>query len=152
MSKFIIAMLALGLMLSLGFAGCASSAYNKACTSCSFDQYGKMDSSCWGGYKTSGTTCMTTSYPIMAGKYAEGKCPQVDECASELQSCAAQYSSGDDKADCQEGSLAICYAAADECTKKAAVTCGEIESPCAAPPAALILLFAGLFFVKMRKN
>ncbi|NYZ73611.1 hypothetical protein H0O00_00550 [Candidatus Micrarchaeota archaeon] len=93
---------------------------------------------------------MSTSYPIMAGKYAEGKCSAVDECASELQSCMAQYSTGDDKADCQEGSVGVCYAAADECTKQAAVKCGEIENPCAAP-AAFILLFAGLFFVRVKK-
>jgi hypothetical protein len=151
MSKIIMAILFLGLVLApLAFAGCASDSYRKACASCSFDQYGKMDQSCWGGYKASGTTCVSVSYPIMAGKYAEGKCPAIDSCASELQSCVAQYGTGDDKADCQEGSLAVCYAAADVCTKQAAVKCGEIESPCPGSSATFILLFAGLFYVRMR--
>jgi len=151
MSKFMIAILVFGLILApLAFAGCAADAYSKACASCSFDQYGKIDSSCSGGYKASGTACVSASYPIMAAKYADGKCPQVDSCASELQSCVAQYNTGNDKADCQEGSVGVCYAAADQCTKSAAVKCGEIEQQCQGSSAGFILLFAGLLFVRMR--
>ncbi len=131
------------------FAGCAAESYSKACASCPFDENGKVDQSCSGGYKASGTACVSTSYPIMAGKYATGDCPAVDECASELSSCVAQYATGNDKADCQEGSVAICYAAADQCTKQAAIKCGEIESPCSGSAAAFLLLFAGLAFVKL---
>lgn len=152
MSKFIIVILVLGLFTApLAFAGCASDAYNKACASCSFDQYGKIDSSCSGGYKASGTACVSASYPIMAAKYADGKCPEVDSCASELESCVAQYNSGDDRADCQEGSVGVCYAAADSCTKQAAIKCGEVQNPCPGSSAAFILLFAGIGFLRMRK-
>lgn len=151
MSKSIIAVLVFGLVLApLAFAGCAADSYRKACTSCSFDAFGNMDPSCWGGYKTSGTACVSASYPIMAAKYADGKCPQVDACASELQSCVSQYASGNDKADCQEGSVGVCYSAADACTKSAAVKCGEIETQCPGSTASFILLFAGLIFVRMR--
>jgi hypothetical protein len=137
-------------LASVSFAGCAADAYSKTCASCAFDENGKVDQSCKSGYQSSGTTCVSVSYPIMAGKYAEGKCPAVDSCAEELRSCTAQYSSGNDRADCQEGSNAICYAAADECVKKAAIKCGEIEKSCPGSAAGFILLFAGLAFVKLR--
>ncbi|MDD5171553.1 MAG: hypothetical protein PHF60_00795 [Candidatus ainarchaeum sp.] len=150
----IIAILVLGLILApLAFAAnCAASSYAGACSMCSFDAQGRMADTCWQGYKLQGTTCMSSKYPIMATAYSQGKCPQVDECASELQSCIAQYSSGDDKADCQEGSLAVCYAASDECVKSAAVKCGELESPCPGSSTAFILLFAGLLFVRMKND
>lgn len=141
----------LGLMFALPalFAGCASDAYGKACASCTFDAGGKIDQSCMGGYKASGTTCVSVSYPIMAAKYAKGECPAVDACAEELSSCVAQYSSGNDKADCEEGSVGVCYAAADSCTSSAARQCGEIEKQCPGSGATFILLFAGLAFVKI---
>lgn len=133
------------------FAGCASDAYAKACASCSFDGYGKIDQSCSGGYQSGGTACVSASYPIMAAQYAQGKCPQVDSCADELRSCTAQYNSGNDKADCQEGSIGICYAAADQCVKQAAVKCGEIEKQCPGSSASFILLFAGLGYVAIKR-
>ncbi|MFH0884652.1 MAG: hypothetical protein V1861_03000 [Candidatus Micrarchaeota archaeon] len=149
--KFILISVGILVLLSgAAFAGCAAEAYSKTCGSCSFDENGKVDQSCKDGYQSSGTTCVTTKYPIMTVKYAEGKCPAVDSCAEELRSCTAQYSSGNDKEDCQEGSVGICYAAADECVKKAAITCGEIESPCPGASEGFILLFAGLAFVKLR--
>jgi hypothetical protein len=147
MSKALVLILVLA-FASLAFsASCAKDAYDKACASCSFTN-GKIDRSCSDGYKASGTACVSTSYPVMAGRYATGGCPALDSCASDLSSCIAQYSSGNDSADCQEGSVAVCYAAADECTKQAAIKCGEIKSPCAAP-GGFLLLFAGLAFVKI---
>ncbi len=152
MSKMFVFILILA-FASLAFsASCAADAYRKACASCPFDENGKTDQSCSGGYQASGTACVSTTYPIMAAKYAEGKCPEVDACASELSSCVAQYSSGNDKADCQEGSLAVCYAAADECTKEAAAKCGQIQSPCSGSAATFLLLFAGLAFVKISRR
>ncbi len=137
-------------MAPVAFAGCASEAYSKSCASCSFDANGKIDQSCSGGYKASGTACVSTSYPIMAGKYSAGKCPEVDACASELSSCSAQYSSGNDKSDCSEGSVAVCYSAADSCTRSAAAKCGEIESPCSTPAAILLLIAGGAMFYSRR--
>jgi hypothetical protein len=111
-----------------------------------------MDRSCSDGYRSSGITCTSTSYPIMSGKYAAGQCPQVDACASELQSCVAQYSSGDERADCQEGSVGVCYSAADQCTRSAARACGEVESPCSAPAFVLMGALALAGFAYYRKN
>jgi hypothetical protein len=139
------------LVLASGsFAGCASEAYSKTCGSCTFDSNGKVDQSCKSGFTSSGTTCVSVSYPIMAAKYAEGKCPQVDSCADELRSCTAQYTTGNDSEDCREGSTAICYASADYCVKSAAIKCGEIESPCPGSATGFILLFASLAFVRLR--
>ena len=142
-----------GLLIGASFAvSCAADAYRKTCASCSFDANGRVDQSCSSGYKNSGISCTSTSYPIMSGKYAAGECPQVDACASELQSCVAQYSSGDDRADCNEGSLAVCYSAADSCTKSAAVACGEVEQQCGAPSFILMGMLALAGFAYYRKN
>lgn len=145
-SRIMFGLFAVLLLSGLSFAGCASDSYQKACSSCSFDQYGKIDQSCSGGYQASGTTCVSTSYPIMAGKYAAGQCPAVDACASELRSCTSQYGTGNDKADCQEGSLGICYAAADQCVAQAAAGCGESSPLCGAPSFALLAVLAGALF------
>lgn len=144
--------LALGILAIAGVAaaGCAGDAYSKACASCSFDQSGRIDNSCQKGYQSSGTACVSASYPIMSAQYAQGKCPQVDSCADELRTCTAQYSSGNDKADCEEGSVSVCYAAADACVRQAAKSCGEIEAQCPGSSAIFIALFALLGFVKMR--
>lgn len=146
-------LLSLGLLALLSgavFAGCAADAYSKTCASCKFDENGKVDQSCKNGYQSSGTTCVSVSYPIMAGKYAEGKCPAVDSCAEELRSCTAQYSSGNDKADCVEGSTSVCYSAADACVQTAAKSCGEIEKQCPGSSAMFILVLSGMAFVKLK--
>jgi len=137
-------------MVPVAFAGCASESYAKACASCSFDAQGKIDQSCKDGYKSSGTACVSTSYPIMAAKYSAGNCSQVDECASELQSCVAQYSTGNDSADCKEGSVAVCYSSADICTQSAAGKCSDLESPCKAPAAIFLLMLGGALFYSRR--
>lgn len=141
-------LLLLGLTIA---ADCSANAYRNACASCSFDANGKIDSQCMGGQKAAGIACTSTSYPIASAKYAKGECSEIDTCASELSSCTAQYSSGNDKADCAEGSVAICYAAADQCVKQAAIKCGEIQSPCSAPTG-MILLVAGLVGFAKLKN
>jgi hypothetical protein len=142
-------LIAIGFMMmlaGLAFAGCASDAYSKTCGSCPFDQNGKVDQSCKSGYQSAGTTCVSTSYPIMAAKYAKGECPAVDACADELRACTAEYSTGNDKQDCLEGSTSVCYGAADACTSRAARQCGEIEAPCPGSSAGLILLAGAAFF------
>ena len=152
MGKLYLVPLALLFLAGMIFAAdCAAKAYRNSCAGCTFDANGKMDRACSDGYKSSGITCTSTSYPIMSGKYAAGQCPQVDACTGELSSCVAQYSTGDEKADCAEGSVAVCYAASDSCVKSAAVKCGEIEQQCGAP--ALILLGALSFvFIAKREN
>ncbi|MEM3364020.1 MAG: hypothetical protein QXS93_00740 [Candidatus Micrarchaeia archaeon] len=137
------------LLLVMGLAAassvsCAADAYRKACASCPFDKNGKIDQSCMGGYKTAGISCVSTSYPIMSAKYSAGKCPEVDACAAELQSCVSQYSTGNDRADCQEGSVSVCYSASDQCIRRAAIKCGEIENECPGSSSGIIIAVLGI--------
>ena len=90
----------------------------------------------------------------MSGKYALGQCPGVDSCANELRSCTSYHGTGNDQADCAEGSMGRCYAAADQCVKSAAVTCGELQdyNMCGAPAAMMFLLFAGIGYAAMGKE
>lgn len=154
MTTIKIIVLLFGLLSFAGMlhAGCAQDAYNEACTYCSFDANGKIDQSCSGGHQAAGTSCVSSLYPIMAGKYATGQCPQVDACASELRSCTAQHSSGNDKADCQEGSLSVCYSAADACMKQAAIKCGEVEKQCPGPSAFILLVLGASLFYYNKKG
>jgi hypothetical protein len=104
-----------------------------------------------GGQKAAGIACTSASYPIASAKYAKGECPAIDACASELSACTAQYGSGNDKTDCAEGSVSVCYSAADQCMKQAAVKCGEVQTPCTGPTALILLLAGFVGFVKLRE-
>lgn len=135
----VLVLLALG---GIAFAGCATNAYLNACSNCKFDSNGKMDQSCYQGYQASGTACVSTQYPVMSTEYAAGKCPQVDACASTLQSCTSAISTGNDSEDCQSGVKAQCFRDADTCVMHAALDCGEKISMCA--PSSFLLLFLGM--------
>jgi hypothetical protein len=136
-------LLALGATYVSG-ASCSAKAYASACSGCSFDANGKIDSSCSSAQRAGGIACVSTSYPIMSAKYSAGECPAVDACASELSSCVSQYSTGNDKADCQEGSLSVCYSSADYCVQSAARKCGEIEQQCPGSSTGIILAVLGI--------
>lgn len=135
------------------FADCALDAYQKACASCPFGANGKIDQSCSDRYRSSGVACVSASYPIMSAKYSAGKCPEVDVCASGLSSCLSQYSTGNDRADCQDSLVAACYAESDGCVKRAAIKCGEIEEECPGSAGIILLALAfGLFACNSRGN
>ncbi len=132
-------------------AGCISDAYAKACASCPFDEYGKMDSSCYEGYKASGIGCLSTTYPIVSAKYARGECQQINGCLSQLESCKASYSTGNDEADCREGSVRSCFSAADACIKNVAFQCGKVEEPCRGSLLGMLILLVLAGIAKYRK-
>ncbi|MCX6771068.1 MAG: hypothetical protein NTX79_03360 [Candidatus Micrarchaeota archaeon] len=139
--------IALVLLSGVAFAGmtCAADAYRNSCAGCSFDASGKMNQTCYQEKKAGGIACVSTSHAIASAAYAAGKCPGIDACASQLQSCQSQEGSGNDKADCSEGGMGVCFALSDSCVDKAALDCGEKPPDCKAP-AALILLVVGLAF------
>lgn len=133
-------------------ADCSYDAYLKACANCPFDANGKINEACMGGYKASALSCISAKYPVMSTKYSAGECPEVDACASELSSCLSAASSGNDKQDCAEGSVKICYSSADTCINKAAIKCGEIEQQCPGSSALILLTLGLLGFYRMRKK
>ena len=139
--------IALVLLSGVAFAAsCSENAYKKACASCSFDANGKIDKGCMDGQKSAGIACVSSSYPMMSIEYAQGKCPQVDICASQLQQCLSQMGTGNDKADCAEGSATTCYVISDQCVKTAAGKCPPPKPGDCGAPTALILLAVGSVF------
>ena len=148
-----LSLIALVMLFSLSFADCAKNAYLDTCMNCPFDEYGKVDKACADRYQSSGTACVSSSYPIMSAKYAAGGCPAVDVCAAELQSCTAQSSSGNDKEDCGHGKVIDCYVAADNCVSRAAALCGAPVPPgidCHLIPLAALLVLAGSLFISRK--
>ena len=128
------------------FAGdCSINAYKASCSQCKFDSTGKIDQDCYKTQQAAGTACLTTSNPLLAKAYAEGKCPQVDTCISELNSCKAQYSTANDSFDCKEGSVSTCFTGADQCVVSAAAKCAP--PPECKAPTGLILLVIGTVFL-----
>jgi hypothetical protein len=150
MAKNILLGTAIALLLFSGvaFAGmtCAADAYRNSCSSCTFDANGKMDQACYNEKKSAGIGCVSAAHIIASTAYAQGKCPGIDTCASQLSACQAQVGTGSDKENCNEGSMAMCFATSDICVDRAALDCGERPPECKAP-AALIMLVGGLAFV-----
>jgi len=140
-------MVALLLFSGAAFAGmsCAADAYARSCAGCTFDENGKIDQKCYQEKRSAGIGCVGASHAIASAAYAQGKCPGIDACADQLRSCQAQYASGNDKADCAEGSVAVCFSASDHCVDSASLECGEKPPECKAP-AAMIMLVASLVF------
>jgi len=155
MAKTFIIALVFGIIIlsSVTFAStCAAKAYQNSCSACPFDANGKMNQSCYEGYQSSGVSCFGTSHPIAMTQFTQGKCPQVQECVDELNTCKTQYSSGNDSADCQEGSVAICFAATDSCVDQASSECGEKLPTCPTSAVVLGLVLVGAAFVSSRKR
>ena len=105
-----------------------------------------MNQSCYQEKQAGGIACVGTAHAIASAEYAAGKCPGIAACASQLQTCQAQQGSGNDKADCTDGGMGVCFAMSDSCVDKAALDCGEKPPECKAPTG-LILLVVGLVFV-----
>jgi len=132
---------------SVAFAGmtCSADAYARSCAGCTFDANGKIDQKCYQEKKSAGIGCVSAAHVIASTAYAQGKCPGIDTCASQLQACQSQVGTGNDKADCAEGSVSTCFATADICVDQASRECGEKPPECKAPTG-MILLVVGLVF------
>lgn len=134
-------------MMPAIYAGCSESSYLSGCSSCQFNNATKkFDRTCTDGKKNEGIACLSTSYPVAMNNYRAGNCSMVDECISDLNRCTASVSSGDEKADCAEGSMTTCYATADICFKQAAGKCSDLAPPKCDTPAGLVIVagMAGL--------
>jgi hypothetical protein len=141
------------LLSSAIFAGCSEDAYVNGCNGCKFDNAtGKFDRTCTDAKKNEGTACLATSYPVAMANYRNGNCSMVDKCISDLNSCTASVSSGNEKADCAEGSTRTCYAVADACFKNAAAKCSNIQNPCPAPAGLAIVAGAAAIWGMFRRK
>jgi hypothetical protein len=131
---------------------CSYDAFMQACHSCTFDASGKMNQSCYEQYQQSGQSCVAVTYPVLAGVYKAGKCPQVDTCASELQSCKSIYETGNDSADCNNPQIEECFIQSDVCVDKAASACAGVSlSSC---PLMMILpaILGGALYSQSRRS
>ncbi|MEM4359419.1 MAG: hypothetical protein QXT45_02710 [Candidatus Bilamarchaeaceae archaeon] len=150
--KYIVIILGIIFLLNAVMAGCSLDAYKKACANCKFDENGKMDKACADGYKTSGLSCISAEYPIMSAKYYAGECNAPQECVLKLSKCISEVSSGNDKFDCQQSEMLACYSSADECMRRAAFDCGEVERQCPGPAAILLLVISLFGFYAISKK
>ena len=105
-------------------SACSLGSYEDACKNCKFDNLGKMNETCYNKYMASGKTCIAVSHPILASKYKEGKCPQMDTCASELEACKRGVETGNDSTDCNNFLVEACFKESDQCVAKAVEDCG----------------------------
>ncbi|MCX6777004.1 MAG: hypothetical protein NTY73_03495 [Candidatus Micrarchaeota archaeon] len=103
---------------------CSINSYADSCKYCKFDSTGKMNETCYKSYNARGQECIAVHHPILASNYKDGKCPDVDACASQLQSCKNSFSLGDDKVDCNNPLVRECFTDADACIAKAVEKCG----------------------------
>lgn len=140
MGKLILAMLAMALFCGMLFAGCSERAYLSGCSSCKFDNATKkFDRSCTDAKKAEGIACLSAEYPIAMMNYRNGNCSAAEQCVQTLNTCVSAHSTGNEKADCDEGSLAYCYAGADQCFNQAAIKCTDMKSACAVPGGLIII-------------
>src|SRR5512137_1691185 len=79
---------------------CAYKGYVQACECGEFDEKGTMSDKCFARGKAGSIACLTTTYPIMSGKYYAGECPTMDVCIQTLQACINVNCPGTDKEDC----------------------------------------------------
>lgn len=144
MKPFVLAIVALLALSAFSYAGCSENSYVAGCSSCKFDNAtGKFDRSCTDAKKNEGIACLSASYPIAMSNYKAGNCSAVDTCISDLNYCTADASSGNETADCAEGSMRTCYSMADTCFNKAAQKCSDIKMPACGAPASLALIAGG---------
>ena len=101
---------------------CGAEAYANSCKGCHF-QDGRMDPACYEGYQTSGEACLFAAYPLSVTAYENKKCPAIQYCIDQLNSCKASASTGNDENDCQGTAVAACFIAGDACIDDATKHC-----------------------------
>ena len=104
-------------------ATCSADAYKAACASCPFDSSGKMNETCYNGQISKGTSCIMSSYPVLATSYSAGKCPDVKACQTGLEFCKDSLHGASDREDCNVAAIRECYSDADACLEKANQKC-----------------------------
>lgn len=107
----------------------SADSFTKSCNTCSFDSSGKMDKKCWEDIQDGAKTNLALAYPSMSFKYQfGGGCAALDQCIAALQSCKALRTSGNDRSDCYQGDVMVCFKMADSCAEAANKVCTEDKS------------------------
>lgn len=143
-------------------ATCAEKSYTSSCAKCGFEASGKMDEACFQGYQARGTACLAAAYPAASFAYQMGSCPAIQTCIDRLQECKAIYTNGNDKNDCELGSIDHCFERGDACVAAAAADCNKTPSDelgNIAPPASwcdgffftVLLPLSGAAFFRMKQ-
>ncbi|VVB51768.1 Uncharacterised protein [uncultured archaeon] len=134
MKTFLFALALFALVLSAPSAlasTCAKDGYTTACWACQNQDTGAFDTItdvCKAKGKARASACMVANYPMASAKYFDGKCPTLERCIEQLQTCDAQQCTGDTHEKCTSvihgfGSCSDCYVAADKCSTLAAKNC-----------------------------
>lgn len=153
MSVLVILLLVSGICFALD---CAANAYVQSCKVCSFDASGKMNQTCYNGWQEWGKKCIAEKRPSLSSAYSNGKCPEVDACRAQLESCKNSMSAGSDQRDCLNPLVGECFTEADACVAKAEDTCdaglgSSIDAFlmwCPFPVFMVLLLTAGFVYSK----
>ena len=137
---------------------CATSAYSQSCEKCSFLSNGKMGPICYNEWQEWGKKCIAEKRPFLASKYNEGKCPAIDACAAELESCKSAVSTGNDYKDCLNPLVGVCFVEADACVAKAEEKCtpnvkfiDDLLNSCPLPVFAILSIPLAAFLFARRK-
>jgi hypothetical protein len=132
------------LLAGISFSGCVEDSYFDSCTECTFDESGKMDESCREKHEDAGTACLVAAHPQLTYLYMENKCPELNDCHMEAESCRQAAGTGSDRKDCMNPSVRKCFQRADSCISRAVSKCDARSNPCAVfilLPAILGLVF-----------
>jgi hypothetical protein len=72
---------------------------------------------------------MAAAHPLMVAEYYKGKCPPLEACVNELQTCLNTQCTGTDQQKCASNACVQCNQKADQCaTAIKSCTPGEAES------------------------
>lgn len=140
------------IVASMSTAGCAASAYQQACAQCTFDANGKMDKACYDSKISSATTCYMTKEPEISAKYFAGQCKNIDRCINIMKSCQATKTTGNDRLDCQQGTVSSCFVNADACFNKQIRSCEDEQLPIQLCPTSFMFLGICVGFVYLQKK
>jgi len=110
---------------SSALASCAVNSFTGSCGNCAFDNYGKMDQTCYNKYENGGRGCLAVKYPVMAVMYPLGSCPALETCVNSLKGCSDVKCVGTGKSNCRNPVCKACYEEADRCAFRASKDCDE---------------------------
>ena len=102
----------------IAFAWCATDQYDLACEQCLGLNGGnpdKMDDMCYAAKQARGIHCFQSAYPETYTAYRAGNCSEINGCMGALNDCVDSEKSGNDRRDCEQGTLVHCFREVENC-------------------------------------